>query len=157
MRGVFPFAALLLVAACAEDEDAHDPAAEACEAAEAAGTSLLAAATLAEAAAATITASETAWSVVLADEGGGVFSGFLSVEGSGEMLLFADTADVVTSMILDGTDEGLPEPAANEDCPDLLPEHWDLELTDLSLELQLGPAAVDGITLVLVPAEGHVH
>lgn len=88
---------------------------------------------------------------------GGV--GYVSIEADAaeELLLFADTADVVTGLWLDGAELTLPTGSPNEDCPTEIPDHFDLDLEVGTYVLQLGPAAVDSVWLMLSEAAGHGH
>ncbi|MBK7757569.1 MAG: hypothetical protein IPI35_14425 [Deltaproteobacteria bacterium] len=71
--------------------------------------------------------------------------------------MFADTADVVTGLWDDSDADILPEGGPNELCPEDIPEHFDLDLSAGTYLLELGPAAVPEVWLMLTPSEGHGH
>lgn len=86
--------------------------------------------------------------------------GYLAVEIPGDTaaLLFAGTADVVTGWYNGTEDAGLPEGAPNELCADDIPEHFDLDFhTAGTWYIEVGPAAVADVWLMLASAEGHAH
>jgi len=85
-------------------------------------------------------------------------TGYLALTGPVDALLFVAQADAVTVLTFGtaGADE-LPEGAPNEFCPDLIPEHFDLELAetgDYYVELT---TAIPPLWLVYMSAKGHAH
>ncbi len=147
---MFLFLPLLL--ACGDKADeVEDPAAHACEELGS-GEGITASTTPEEAPA--LTLGEGATVSLPAGEAGWVA---LSVN-PGEYLLFADTADVVTGIWLDGVELDLPTGSANEDCPTEIPEHFDLDIEEGgTYGLRLGPSVVDSVWLMLSESEGHGH
>jgi hypothetical protein len=161
-RSNWPAAALLAgassTAACSGGGEAgEDPGEHACEQVALAGTAVTAAAALADAP--EIDLSDTPYTVALADDGTGVYAGFVAVHVDAETdaLLFVDTADVVTGLYQDGVATTLAEPAPNALCADALPEHWDLALGPGLWQVELGPTAVDSLWWMVVSADGHAH
>ncbi len=136
--------------------DDEDPAEHACEQVALAGAEV--AATAAADGAPVLDPSEEPFDVTLVDEGGGVYSGFVTLEADEELdaLLFAAPADVVATLWQDGVEVGLPTPGPNEFCPDDIPEHWPLELEPGTYDLALGPSAEPSLWLMFLSAEGHV-
>ena len=55
------------------------------------------------------------------------------------------------------TDLGLAAPSPNSFCASDLPEHYDLELPAGEYVLELNPAAVETVWMMLISAEGHGH
>ena len=154
-------AGLLALTACkdAGSGDTHgeeDPSEHACESIADAGTAVTAAADLASAP--EIEASESPYTITLADNGDGTYGGFVGihVHEDGDNLLFAGTADVVTGLYEDGAASTLAEGGPNSFCEADIPEHWDLELTAGDWQLELGPSATDTVWIMLL-AEGHDH
>jgi hypothetical protein len=141
------------LAACAGGEGEEDLALHACEQIGEAGETVAAAATLEEAAQAEIEPSEAPFTVALVDGGGFVN---VHIHEETDALLFVDVADVVSGLYLDGEAQSLATPGPNEDCPEDIPEHWDLELTEGEWTLEFGPSALDEIWLMLLSG-GHDH
>ncbi|MES2638135.1 MAG: hypothetical protein V4850_01585 [Myxococcota bacterium] len=82
----------------------------------------------------------------------------VQIDADTPALLFAGTADVVSGLYNGDEAVTLPEPAPNADCPEDIPEHFDLEFDTVGTwYIQLGPAAVTEVWLSLAPAEGHAH
>ena len=83
---------------------------------------------------------------------------FLRIDGPLVGLLFVGTADVANALYEgDATASLLPEAAPNEFCATEIPDHFDLDLGQATFYLELGPAAVDSVWLMLVSAAGHAH
>ncbi len=144
----------LMLSGCTSTEKEEDPAAHACEQVAEAGTAVAAGAD--PAAAGAITIGEAPFTVTLVDSA----PGYVSVEVTGDTaaLLFLDTADVAASLWHGDEEVGLPDPAPNELCPDEIPEHYDLDFHEAGTwTLELGPAAVPDVWLLLISAEGHGH
>jgi hypothetical protein len=145
--------ALALLAGCDKGGDSaggeEDPAEHACEHASESGMAVTAGATPETATA--IAVEDEPYTVTLVDGKGGKI-GFLEVESTEDQaaLLFAGTADVVTSLWFDGKETMLPTAAPNEFCSGEIPEHWDLDLEPGTWTIGLGPAAVDSVWLMLV-------
>ncbi len=77
---------------------------------------------------------------------------YVTIHGHGEdTLLFVDTADVVMSISL-GDEVLAAEEAPAEDCGDDL-QHFEMHLDEGEWLVELGPAAVDSVWLMLT--EGH--
>jgi hypothetical protein len=146
---------VLLLAACGDDSRTNseeDPAAHACEHAAESGTALTAAASAEEAP--ELALDEKPYTVALTPGA----AGYVQLTTPAEALLFANRADVVTALLLDGRDASLPEPAPNEFCPGEIPEHFDLELEEAgNYVLRLGPSGIDSVWLMYSPAAGHAH
>lgn len=145
---------LLSLVACGPTETTEDPAEHACEHRAEAGTAITAGPDVDSGAA--ITIGEEPYTVTLPDQA----AGFVSVEVTGDtpVLLFLGTADVAAELYHDGTAEGLPEPGPVDQCADDIPEHYDLDLHEAgTYTLELGPAAVSEVWLMLMSAEGHAH
>ncbi len=144
---------------CNKGEDTghagEDPAEHACEQVGSAGGAVSAAADLAGAEGVEIHVSEDPHTVTLVSGASG-FVG-VHVDEDTEALLFLDTADVVQAIYHEGVQESLPSPAPNELCGDDLPEHYELDLHAGAWALELGPAAVESVWLMLIAAEGHDH
>jgi hypothetical protein len=155
--------ALALTLAGCSDEAAgttpeEDPGEHACEHRDETGT-LLEASTNADDAP-LLDVSEQPYSVTLPEAAtDGTFAGYLRLSGPGDSLLFAGTDDVVSELRFgaDGPDE-LGDAAPNEFCPDEIPAHFDLELSESGdYFLWLGPSAESELFLVHLSAEGHAH
>lgn len=153
---------LLLAIACSGKDtgdtamDEHeDPGDHACEQVGTAGDAVSATTDIASAP--HLEASETPYTVTLPDDGSGVYQGFvaLQIDEDAEVLLFADTADVVTALYQDEAPATLPEASPAEECGSDLPEHWELDLAAGVWQLELGPSAVDTVWLMVLGAEGH--
>lgn len=148
MRTLLP---LLLLAACTAE--AEDPALHACEQIAEAGTALTAGADVDSGPALDI--ADEPYTVTLTQ--GQV--GYLTIESAEDTaaLLFVNPADVVSGLLDPTGAEVLPAPAPNEDCPDDIPEHFDLDLEPGTWTLALGPAAVGEVWLMLIEAGEHAH
>jgi len=151
-------ACFALAVACDKGGDtghAHgeDPAEHACEQVDNPGTTVNAGADIALLV--EIQISEDPYTVTLASGA----SSFVHVDvgEDTDALLFLDTADVVGALYHEGAQESLPAAAPNELCGDDLPEHYELDLRAGEWALELGPAAVDTVWLMLIAAEGHEH
>lgn len=147
-------ALFLSLVACAPAPAEEDPEAHACEHAADAGTTVVAGADAASAGA--IAIGEEPYTVTLVDGA----AGFVAVEVTGDTpaLLFLGTADVAASLWHGDEEVGLPSPAPNDLCPDDIPEHYDLDLHEAGTwTIELGPAAVADVWLLLSSAEGHGH
>ncbi len=149
---------LLALVACADKGDsgaaAEDPMEHACEHAAELGAAVTAGADRASAPVFSI--SEEPSTVTLVSGA----TGYLKVEVTGDTaaLLFAGTADVVTGLSEGETPAILPTGAPNERCADDIPEHFDLDFHEAgSWYIEVGPAAVDSVWLLLTSAEGHAH
>lgn len=144
---------LLMLFACTAAKE-EDPLEHACEHfAEGPGTAVSAGATPEEAPGLTI--GEEAYTVSLVAGAAGYVG--INVTGDTAAILFLNTADVANNL-WKGTEEvGLPEAAPDDFCPDDLPEHYDLDLhTAGSWYIELGPAAVADLWLMVAPAGDHV-
>jgi hypothetical protein len=142
--------------ACGSDESsspAEDPAEHACEHIAEAGTAVAAGADRAGAPALTI--AEEPYTVTLLSGA----PGFVKIEGPLEGLLFAGTADVVTALFHgDSTDDELPAASPTAFCSAEIPEHYDLDLHESGpFYVQLGPAQVPDVWLMLIDAGAHAH
>ncbi len=161
MRTPFLILPLVLLGGCPPEEHTHththteDPDALACELVEEDGTAVTAAATLEDAGDATISIAGHPWTVALQASG----SSFVQLEPGDleDAILFVDVANVVEELWHDGDAEGLPGTAPNSDCPEDIPEHYDLHFHAGTYVLELGPAAVDSLWVVFLDAEGHAH
>lgn len=142
----------LFFLACGDKEEEHeDPALHACE--ELGGGESITASADPESAPAlhhgeghtvALTSGEVGYVAIEADE-------------AGEMLLFADTSDVVTGLWFNGAELTLPEGSPNSDCPTEIPDHYDLDFEEVgTYVIQLGPAVVDSVWL-MVSEGGHAH
>jgi hypothetical protein len=155
------FLAKVLLAAvlggCGSDDEpdaiAEDPAEHACEHVTVVGTTVEAAPE--RSAAPTIAISESPYTVELVTSG----PGYLRIQGPLEALLFVGTADVLNALYhADAIETELPEASPNEFCASEIPEHFDLDLHETdSFYLELGPAAVPRVWLLLSSAVGHAH
>ncbi len=74
----------------------------------------------------------------------------------GELVLFADAADVVVGLFEDGAAGTLPEGGPNDECAAEIPEHWHLEdlVGGTQYALELGPTALTELHLVIAHHEG---
>jgi hypothetical protein len=150
------------LAGCSDAKEAEtaaeDPSEHACEHRDETGTQLEASNILDDAP--LLDVSEEPYSVTLPEATtDGTFEGYLRLSGPGDSLLFAGTEDVVSALRfgMDGADE-LPEAAPNETCPERIPAHFDLELSESGdYFLRLGPSAESELFLVHLSAEGHAH
>ena len=157
MKSLIPLFALfaLTLSACPTGEEGEDPGEHACEHITEAGTAVTAAADRDSSGDAEITMQDEPWDVALTSGEEGWLS--IVVDEDHGAILFADTADVVTGLFHnDETEDELPTAAPNAYCSDDIPEHWDLDLHEGTWHLQLGPAAVDGLWLMLIEGE-HEH
>ena len=66
-------------------------------------------------------------------------------------------AEVVTALWHADAEETLPTPAPNDDCPNDIPEHFDLDLHVGTWNIGVGPAGVAEVWLMLSPAGDHAH
>ncbi len=143
---------LLLSFACTPAKE-EDPLEHACEhLAEGAGTAVTAGATPEEAP--SLSVGEEAYTVSLVAGAAGYVG--VTVTGDTAAILFVDTADVAANL-WNGTEEvGLPEGGANDFCPESIPEHYDIDLhTAGTWYIELGPAAVADLWLMVAPAGDH--
>jgi hypothetical protein len=143
--------ALAALTAC-DKEIGEDPAEHACEHVNQTDASITA---TAEGESAPALGEDEATRVTLTDGAAGYVS--ITVEADEALLLFADTADVVTGLWDTSDADILPEGGPNELCPEDIPEHFDLDLSAGTYLLELGPAAVSEVWLMLTPSEGHGH
>lgn len=81
----------------------------------------------------------------------------IHADETAELLLFSSVADVVTGLWQGDTELTLPTGSPNEFCATDIPEHFDLDLEAGEYVLQLGPAAVDSVWLMVSSSEGHGH
>lgn len=146
--------ALLISLFACSGETPEDPEAHACEVIDEAGTAITAAAAM-DATAPSITPGETPYTVTLVESAPGYVA--IEVAEDTPALLFMGTADVAADLYLpDGTAMGLPDPAPVEACTEI-PEHYDLDLHETGTwYLELGPAAVAEVWLLLHPGS-HTH
>jgi hypothetical protein len=145
---------LLLLNACTSEKEGEDPEVHACEHVSEGGTAITAGADTASAPG--IAVGDEPYTVTLVDSA----PGYLSIEISEDTpaLLFMGTADVAATLWHGEEEEGLPDPAPNDLCPDDIPEHFDLDFHEAgTFYLELGPAAVSDVWLYLSSAEGHAH
>lgn len=145
---------LLVLAACSGDA-AEDPSVHACEMVGDPGTAVTAAATL-EDATPDLAVDGAPYTVTLVDGAPGYVG--IEVTGDTPALLFMGLADVVAELHgPDGAAVGLPDPAPVDACAEI-PEHYDLDLHEAGTwVLELGPAAVADVWLLLHEADGHAH
>ena len=156
MKNLIPLTLFaLLLTACPTTPDEHDPGVHACEQIPEAGTAITAAADRASDGDAALTMQDTPWDVELTSGEEGWLS--ITVDSDHGALMFVDTADVVAGLFHEDEDsDELPEAAPNGNCSDDIPEHWHLDLHAGTWHLQLGPAAIDGLWLLLMEGE-HEH
>ena len=150
-------AAPLALSACPTTEE-EDPAEHACEHFAEVGLELDAAADRADDSSAVLAIGHTPNTVALTSGE----AGWVSIEVTEEeqaLLLYIDTANVVNGLFHnDEVADELPAAGgANTNCPDDLPEHFDLDLHEGVWHVQLGPAAVDSVWISLLEAAGHGH
>lgn len=139
--------------ACEAEVAAEDPIEHACEQAATAGDALDSSATMDDSTALLPIDSEP-YTVALID---GTPS-YVAVEVSEDTatLLFVGTADVVTGLYNGAEEVELPASEGVDVCPDDIPEHFDLDFhTAGTWYIQLGPAAITEVWLLLSTAEGH--
>lgn len=144
---------LTLLFACG-GEEAEDPADHACEHVTEAGEAITASETMDDVP--ELEESEEPYTITLVDGA----AGYVGIHAHGDegLLLFTDTADVIMALYdADGVDAGLPTPSAVEACAEDLPEHYHLGLTEGEWTLELGPAAVDSVWLMLLASGDHEH
>jgi hypothetical protein len=72
-------------------------------------------------------------------------------------LLFLEADGVVTGISFNGEAQSLPDAAPNEECPDEIPAHYDLDLEPGTWTFQLGPIAAASVWMNLVDAGSHAH
>jgi hypothetical protein len=140
--------------ACTSSKDVEDPSAHACEHIAESEATLPGGNTTENAV--VIPVDGEPYTVTLQD----AIPSYLSVhiEAATEAVLFAGTADVVSALYNGDEAVPLPAPAPNAECPEDIPEHFDLDFDTVGTwYLQLGPAAVTEVWLSLAPAEGHAH
>lgn len=143
----------LLLLACTTTKE-EDPLEHACElVAQGPGTAVTAGATPEEAP--NLSVGEETYTVSLVT--GAVSYVGVTVAEDTAAILFVNTADVAANL-WNGTEEvGLPEAAPNDFCPEDLPEHFDMDLhTAGTWYIELGPAAVADLWLMVAPAGDHV-
>lgn len=146
--------ALLTLAACNSGKEEEDPLAHACEVITDAGTAITAGADIASAPG--IQIGDVPYTVTLVDGAAGYVS--VNVSEDTPAILFMGTADVAQALYQDGTDAGLPEGAPDDLCAEDVPEHFDLDLhTAGTWTIELGPAAITEVWLLLHEAGDHVH
>ena len=140
-----------------EQQEEEGPGQHACEHIDEAGESLTAGGTVDAAAA--IELSEEPYTLTLVDDGASAYVGFvgLEVDEDVDVLLFVDTADVVTGFYQAEAEEPLPSSSPNDFCSDAIPQHWHLELSAGEWQIEFGPSAIDSLWLMLMSAEGHEH
>ncbi|MFN7147370.1 MAG: hypothetical protein ACK4YP_26615 [Myxococcota bacterium] len=144
----------LPLVACTPTPEKEDPEAHACEHVTEAGTTVVAGADPASAGA--IAIGEEPYTVTLVEGAAGYVA--IEVDEDTPALLFLGTADVAASLWHGEEEVGLSSPAPNDLCPDDIPEHYDLDLHEAGTWLlELGPAAVSDVWLLLSSAEGHGH
>lgn len=144
----------LILACTASKEETEDPAEHACEHVGTSEETLTAGAAPGEGDVLAIDGEPRM--VTLVDGAAGYVS--VVVEGDTAALLFAGTADIVNGLYNEGTEETLPEGAPNEFCATDIPEHFDLDFhTAGTWSIEVGPAAVSEVWLLLISAEGHAH
>lgn len=86
------------------------------------------------------------------------YEGYLAIQGPGALLLFTDTAAMVSSLTRGSeTANRLPAPAPNANCPQAIPEHFDLDLEADRYYLHIGPSALPTLWIGLTDAAGHAH
>jgi len=145
---------LYALLACTPKEEVEDPEAHACEHVAEAGTAVTAGADPASAGA--ISVGEEPYTVTLVDGAAGYVS--IAIDGDTPALLFMGVADVAATLWHETEEEGLPAPAPNDLCPTDIPEHYDLDFHEAgTYYLELGPAAVSDVWVMLTSAEGHAH
>jgi hypothetical protein len=156
MKNLIPLIALtFLLTACPTAEEGEDPGVHACEQIPEAGTAITAAADRDSDDTAALSLQDTPWDVALTSGEEGWLS--ITVDADQGALMFVDTADVVTGLFHDDEDvDELSEAAPNGNCESDIPEHWHLDLHEGTWHLQLGPAAVDGVWLLLMEG-AHEH
>jgi hypothetical protein len=147
--------AFLLACGKADTAEAEDPEAHACETVGAGGA--LTAGAAPDDTAPALPIGEAGYVVTLVDGA----PGYLKVdvaEPETAALLFLDTADVVTGLWFEATEETLPAGAPNDQCATEIPEHFDLDFHEAGTwYIQVGPAAVTEAWMLLHDAAGHVH
>jgi hypothetical protein len=156
MKSLIPlFAFSLLLTACPTTPDEHDPGVHACEQIPEAGAAITAADDRDTDDTAALSFQDTPWDVTLTSGEEGWLSITVDEDHSG--LMFVDTADVVSGLFHNDEDvDELPESAPNGNCEGDIPEHWHLDLHEGIWHLKVGPAAVDGVWLLLMEGE-HEH
>ncbi|MFW5926281.1 MAG: hypothetical protein ACOCV4_08955 [Myxococcota bacterium] len=150
---------VLALPACGDgaemEEHEEDPAEHACEEAAEAGAPLTAGADMAGAP--TVQIGDEPYLVQLPAGS----SGFVKLETDApgeEVILFFQTTDVLAE-VYDAAGEplGIPSAGPNAQCPEDLPEHFDVDLTEAGTYfLELGPTATDEAWLLVSDAAGHV-
>lgn len=139
--------------ACEAEVAAEDPTEHACEQAAAAGETLVASAAMDDSTALLPIDSEP-YTVSLVDGA----ASYMAVEVSEDTatLLFLGTANVVTGLY-NGTEEvELPASAVVDLCAADIPEHFDVDFhTAGTWYIELGPAAITEVWLLLSTAVGH--
>lgn len=83
-----------------------------------------------------------------------------SSEVDGGLVLFADTAAVVTGLFEDGNQTTLPAGSPNGECEADIPEHWHLDdlMGGTTYALQIGPTAATELHLLIAYHVGaHDH
>ncbi len=137
------------------DEEAEDPGEHACEAVGEPGTAVDAAATREDAP--LLEPHDSPFTVTLPEAEVG-YKGYVTLGGPADLLLFVDSEAVATGLYEgDSSEDLLPSPAPNEDCPEALPEHFDLELEEGGYILELGPSSTSVVWLAITSAAGHAH
>ena len=148
---------------CGESDDSsgsggqggQDPAAEACKVVADQGTSVAAAKARDQAPA--LVHQGDPYTVDLVSGA----AGYVKIPGGEDSLIFVKSKGVVSGLFqgLNGTTDLLVAPTPNEDCPQAIPQHWDLELAGKTGDyyLKLGPAAISQFWLVFTEAASHGH
>lgn len=145
---------ILALLACNGEKEEEDPEVHACEMVGEPGVSVTAGARM-DSSAGTVEVGEDPFTVTLVAGAAG-FVG-IPVSGDTPALLFMGTADVAVELYdADGAAMGLGDPAPVEACTEI-PEHYDLDLHSAGTwYLELGPAAVTEVWLLIHPGS-HEH
>jgi len=138
-----------------DTDDEYDPAAHACEHVDEAGTAITAGATMDATAPEIDLSGEGIYTITLVDSAAGYVR--LESDEDHEIIFFLDTADVVQTAYLDGTEVTLPATSPNSECSDDLPDHFHLDAEPGTWHIELGPAAVTSVWLMLVEGGEHEH
>ncbi|MCS6798808.1 MAG: hypothetical protein NZ898_09795 [Myxococcota bacterium] len=157
-----PRIALVLVPAVAlfgcgghDDHDHEDPAAHACEHRADPGMSVTAAMTRGPDAP-LVEIGEATYTVML--DGSGPRYVRLETSAPRDVLLFVSVADVVRRLYRGDEARSLISGGPNQHCASQIAEHFDVELDAAGTwYLELGPAAVPSVWLMVTDAAGHAH
>ncbi len=149
MKALIPLLALVVVACPAQEHE--DIFAHACE-------------HVGEGASIAASASEDAAPLLVGDAlvtlsaDASTYVSFETETADEAITVFADATAVVDGLRFGGADETLPAGAANEDCPESIPEHFDLDLeAQGTWTLVLAPSALDSVWLSVVESGEHGH